>query len=375
MKVFFDTNVFYGNWFASNVNFKLLFYFLNNEDHSLLLSELVVQEVNNIRDRELKQFQAEFSALIKKGNKLSQKLDDISIICEGIETYDLTKILKSKVDSIAYISYETIPQRKVVDRAISNVKPFSNQEKGYRDTLIWLSFLEYLKVNNIEGEVAFITNNKSDFFRNTETSLEFDKDLAKDIEEYGIKANIKPYLNIYAFVTANVDKASNLFDRRNLLDDIEDTLIEETKAFLDGMSNYELSLLLDSNVFSEKLTSVIRKNSEVYEGLEDSEIKEVKLLPGKSVYISSYFEMRTVTLIVTIENVEFKQHVDEIEAIDALYNIDLNDDYVELSFGIRPSIHCSFEYETEQEYASNFSIEHLANAARPKKYKKQLYRD
>jgi galactose mutarotase-like enzyme len=61
----------------------------------------------------------------------------------------------------------------VVKRAIKLVKPFTGQEKGYRDTLIWLSFLSYLKDNDIEGDVAFITNNKHDFFEVKEkTDLE-----------------------------------------------------------------------------------------------------------------------------------------------------------------------------------------------------------
>ena len=49
MKVFLDTNVFHNDWFMNNANFKSLFHFLNNEVHELILSKLVVQEVENNR--------------------------------------------------------------------------------------------------------------------------------------------------------------------------------------------------------------------------------------------------------------------------------------------------------------------------------------
>jgi len=73
MKIFLDTNVFYKNWFADNPNFKLLFYFLNNKKFELLLSDLVVQETNNIRTREVHEVRSEIDRLIKKGNKLNLK--------------------------------------------------------------------------------------------------------------------------------------------------------------------------------------------------------------------------------------------------------------------------------------------------------------
>lgn len=359
MKVFLDTNIFCKNWFVSNVNFSLLFFYLNNEKHDFLLSDLVVQETNNIRERELKEIQTELKRQVNKANKLNSKNLTFNIDELGIQKYDLSDVLKHKVDWVENINYEGIPHSKVVERAIKQIKPFTGQEKGYRDTLIWLSFLTYLKDKNIEGDVAFITNNKHDFFENKGKTLSFNDDLVKDIQEYGIKANIKPYTNIYDFVNENVDKISHSFDRYEIIDDLEDFLIEETESYLNSMSNNDLTDLLRTKVFSDKLTSVIQIESDIFEGLEDPEVKSVKRLSGNSVYISSYFEMRRVDLIVTIDLIEYKQHADEIEAIKALYNVEIDDDYVNLSFILRTCIDGSLEYDTQDKLASNLSIDYI----------------
>ncbi len=60
----------------------------------------------------------------------------------------------------------------VLDRVFKKVPPFSPadgaSDKGFKDTLIWLSLLEYFKSNG-ENEVVFITNDKG--FRNNSDVL------------------------------------------------------------------------------------------------------------------------------------------------------------------------------------------------------------
>ncbi len=53
MKISINTKVFFNNWLMHSANFKYLFHFLNNDEHSLIISEMVIQGVENIREREL----------------------------------------------------------------------------------------------------------------------------------------------------------------------------------------------------------------------------------------------------------------------------------------------------------------------------------
>mgnify|MGYP001942283240 CR=1 FL=1 len=360
MKVFLDTNAFYNNWFVDNANFKLLFHYLNNEELDLLLSKLVAQEVNNIRERELLETTTEIDRLINRVNKLNKQDVDFSIESMGITQYDVQSILKNKVNCIENISYDEVPHKQVVERALKLIKPFTGEEKGYRDTLIWLSFLSYLKAQNVEGEIAFITNNKHDFFEKKNKVLSFNDDLQKDIDEIGITATIKPYLNIFDFIKENVDKIEHAFNREEILDDLEDFLIEETESYLKNMKNNDISDLLGTQVFSDKLTDVIEIVPDIFEGLEDPDVHYVSRLPEKSVYISCFYEMRRVDLVVTIDLIEFKQHVDEIESIKSIYNIEIDGDVVKLSFIFRLYIDASLEYDTESELGSSLTIEQIS---------------
>ncbi|GAC11997.1 PIN domain-containing protein [Paraglaciecola chathamensis] len=360
MKVFLDTNALYNNWFVDNANFKLLFHYLNNEEFDLLLSNLVAQEVNNIRERELVETTTEIDRLINRVNKLNKRDVDFSIESLGIARYDVQSILKNKVNCIENISYDEVPHRQVVERALKLVKPFTGEEKGYRDTLIWLSFLRYLKAHNVEGEIAFITNNKHDFFEKKNKLLSFNDDLQKDIDETGITATVKPYLNIFDFIKENVDKIEHAFNREEILDDLEDFLIEETESYLKNMKNNDISDLLGTQVFSDKLTDVIEIVPDIFEGVEDHEVHYVSRLPEKSVYISCFYEMRRVDLVVTIDLIEFKQHVDEIESIKSIYNIEIDGDVVKLSFIFRLYIDASLEYDTESELGSSLTIEQIS---------------
>ncbi len=53
MLIFIDTNIFFRNWKLKNADFSFLFNFITNENGVLLLSELVVSEIESIRNREL----------------------------------------------------------------------------------------------------------------------------------------------------------------------------------------------------------------------------------------------------------------------------------------------------------------------------------
>lgn len=356
MNVFLDTNVFYNNWFVSNANFKLLFYYLNNENKDLLLSEVVNEEVNNIRGRELILINSEIDRLIKKRNKLCSKPLDETTIGGEKKPYDIKKILKERVNFFEIIGYENVSHLQVVKRALNSIKPFAGQEKGYRDTLIWLSFLLYLKNKDRNENVAFITNNKNDFFTKKNGKLAFNDDLQKDIDELSLNATIVPYLNIYDFVSENIDRLEHAFDREAILDEQEDFLIDNTEGYLNLLNNNDLTKLLNTKVFSDKLTSVIGIESEVFEGLEDPDIKSVKSLSDTNVYIDCYYEMRRVNLFVTVETIEYKQHASEIDSINTLWNVEIDGDYVELSFLLRTAIDASFKFDTKLELASDLSI-------------------
>jgi hypothetical protein len=321
----------------------------------------VVKEVENIRNRELEESLSEIERLVKKMEKLNPKKLKFSSADLGVDVYDLNETLSNKVDWINSINFENISQTVVVNRALKSIKPFTGQEKGYRDTLIWLSFLEYLKEKEIKGEVIFITNNKSDFFEIKNKVIKFHPELQKDIEEYGIKANITPYLNLYDFVNDKIDKDDHAIDKLALINELDDFFMEETDDYLEGMKNSQLSELFSTNLFTDKLTDVLDINVVNWDGVEDPEIFSVSKLSGNDVYISCYYEMRGINMTVSIDEVEYNQHEDEIESLFSFVEVEIDkiNGIAKLVFGFRININASFIYDIKAECPRELSIEYF----------------
>jgi len=84
---------------------------------------------------------------------------------------------------IPYNQIESLFQQ-VLDRVYKKIPPFLSadnaSDKGFKDTLIWLSLLDYFKENG-EAEVVFVTNDKG-FLNNAEVlSQEFHEVTGKEI--------------------------------------------------------------------------------------------------------------------------------------------------------------------------------------------------
>ena len=151
------------------------------------------------------------------------KFDDSAIINQK---YDFKELVKKFIDysNITILDYSDVEQEEVVEKALYLKKPFQEEEKGYRDTMIWLSLLAFVKTNNIEEEVIFISSNKNDFFekkkildeKNDEVEvLNFD-----DIFENDLKIFKKNFNKFNKIVNENFEKISK-DKKENLTKEIE----------------------------------------------------------------------------------------------------------------------------------------------------------
>jgi hypothetical protein len=99
----------------------------------------------------------------------------------------------------------------VVDRALACKRPFLEGEKGYRDTLIWLSLLEHIKVTDSQDEIVFITANSKDFFESGSKDT-FHPDLITDIQALPTSISIKAFSSPAAFVESVINKHEHAID-------------------------------------------------------------------------------------------------------------------------------------------------------------------
>lgn len=360
MHVFLDTNIFFNNWFLTDVRFKLLSHYLNNENYSLLLSDLVVEEVNNKREQEVLAAVNELKKNLKQLNFLNSMKEEIPESVRELKPYNIRDILGLYIYDITDISYESIDQATVVNRALKSTKPFTSGEKGYRDTLIWLSFLKYIKDNNIEGDIAFITSNSTDFFRK-KGEVEFHPSLQEDIKNHDIKNRLIPFNSLHNFLEHSVDKIENSINKQEFLDDNESYLMDKTIEFVEQLSGVGLSEFLDPPSFHTKLPNIKEIQAEIFEGIEDPEIYSVHELSNDKVYVDSLFEMRGLTFNILIDINDYRSNADFVDNLYGLYNIELDSDkdIAILGFCGRVSIKAAVEYHLKDNNISDISIEEI----------------
>lgn len=153
------------------------------KDIEIYLSEVVFNEgLIELSER----IRAKFKELKKASEQLNILLDDLSI-----REYDDTFLdeqiknrfdLKIKENNIKIIpSVKIVDPTKLINRAVYYKPPFEKGDKGFKDTIIWLSVIEDSK-NSEEGlEYLFVTEDKVFITHKTILEEEFKKESKKHV--------------------------------------------------------------------------------------------------------------------------------------------------------------------------------------------------
>lgn len=356
MYIFIDTNVFYNNWFLKNADFKFLINFVENTDAVLLMSELVCEEVNNLHAREINAIVNNLENELRKSRKLTISNWDFDFSSLR-EKYDFKEVLSERTRLTKYFSYSEIRHEEVVKRAMSKIRPFQEEEKGYRDTLIWLSFLSFLKKNSITREVIFISNNKNDFFDGKRT--DFHEDLKRDIQGFNLRCKISPFDSLYSFVTSQVDKTKHEYTYLELsekyLHSIDEYLQDDAKHYLNQLSSEDFkNLLLNANESFPGIDFLIDHSFEIDEGVEDAEVLRYKIISKDLIYVNHTHNFRRCTLVLTIPTSSYELHRSVIDK--NYYEIVIQGDQTTFSAFARVYLEVSFNYNTNGEFIEGYNI-------------------
>lgn len=356
MQIFIDTNVFFGDWFVRNANLRYLFHFANNEQHELLISRLVVQEVENLRRREL----ASALGATKKALSALDRLYGSVLMAPPNEAsfspYDFLQILKEKVENLTILEYEGISHSVVVDRALACKRPFLEGEKGYRDTLIWLSLLEHVKLNASHDEIAFITANTTDFFGSGSEDT-FHSDLIADIGTLPGPVSINPFSSLAAFVDSTIDKHEHAIDHSKAEELFGDYIEHEGIEYIASLNEVAVrrlqSFLLSGTSTFANASGIA---AEVLEGVEDLTILSTKELNHSEVYIVCQYNLRRVPITIFIPAHDYEQNLTAIEESNWFYETEVMGNTVMLRAVIRPYFTVSFIYNRQSGECNGFSV-------------------
>jgi len=368
MLVFIDSNQYIADYWLRSASFYYLLRFIKNEGHTLLLSRLVLQEVEN-----------KFSEHVAKARDEATKVAD-RLVQLGFAVHpDMTNLtpprlslehrLRNEVENLLVVEYDHIAHKDVVQRSLTRKKPFDAEgHNGYRDCLIWLSVMQFLAEHpNTGEEVAFISNNTSDFYRPvgkqakqnstadaTQPRFQFHDDLAADLP--GLSQILSPYESVAAFVESKVDKTQHAVDYDKRYELFEDFLEDEGLAVLrhlnQGVGPTILKSLLGNVAGS---LTVLDSDADVTEGMEDLDIRSAELVDGK-VYVSCTYNLRIVTADVFIPKTQVEEHRPELIAGPNVWEVEDLGETAAIRLSLRAYYEAAFTFDPKTEDCGGFSL-------------------
>lgn len=202
MNIAIDANIIRSDFLFRSTEYHGLFDYLNKTKSQIVLPKVVLLEIEELHRQELEKRVSEINRNVKNLNlalpSAKAKIPAITIdINNENEAYiDFVKsFLKIQDSDILPIDNSLLPE--VLDRATKKVKPFSEKDRGFRDTLIWLTIKEFVIRNNAK-QISFITNNVNDFC-DPKNPADLAPNLKQECENQGVEifiyASVKDFIN------------------------------------------------------------------------------------------------------------------------------------------------------------------------------------
>lgn len=374
MNVFIDSNQFIADFRLESAPLRYLFHYLNNSDHKLLVSKLVIEEVEN---KHRAQVQEALADAVRLGEKMTRLGFSTEPEAEALiePRLDLAAELQARVNDLDIIDYAEVPHDEVVRRALSRRKPFDLEGKdGYRDSLIWLSLLRHIERTGLYGdEVAFISDNRADFYDQTSpkerqqredsgsnsksNSAIFHEHLLGDIKNFGCA--LLPFTSVTAFVNTKVDKSKHEIDISKCYDLFESFLEEEGLGALGRLEVDHGGLVLGSVLgLPANALTILSSDAETTEGLEDLDIELAEPVDGE-VFISCTYNIRGVSVDLHVPTGQFEEFRARIERCQSVWDVSRLGATTAIRLLLRPYFDATFRFKPKSGDCTGYSVSDL----------------
>ncbi len=359
MIIFIDTNIFFNNWYLENANFKYLFNYLENTNSKLAISEIVCEEVDGKFKSEFSKIKNQYEDSFKRLNTFLQEKTFSTPNTFNID-YSFKKEVINSTDNTLFVNYNNISNEVLVNRAINRTRPFKDEDKGFRDTLIWLSFIQFLDQETVDDRIAFISNNPTDFYDNSKTGLH--PDLLDDIKKMGLENEFNIYHSIKEFIDKEVDKEHNKYSPNQILEDFiyesENQIEDEISHFINFLPASESqSFLRNSEGELSTIPHITGFDFVIIEGTEDPELLNWAITNDSDLYIELYLNLRRVEFRFSIPITVYTNRKKYFD--NSFFNIEEDEDVVTLSIIKRPHLNISFNFKVDEKLVANTVINSL----------------
>lgn len=169
MNVFLDTTVLYNDpYFRSHSN-RLLLEKSKKYTFKLYISVIVIKELRKQLERRVEKFNKQIKDAIKSisGNCLDLKhynFDEI-LVDKELKFFDEFYNNITKNEDVIIVDYEDKEQEileRILEKAINKQKPFKENGEGFKDALIWESYILYASYRDMKNCIL-ISDNVRDF--------------------------------------------------------------------------------------------------------------------------------------------------------------------------------------------------------------------
>lgn len=168
MHVFLDTNLFFNDTFWNNDYLKALLNKAKKREIKLFISKVVYEELKYHVINDYEDNIKRIGDLSKKLHFFNMENSDLDNLIKSFDAVDMSNLFESfysflesnRYLSILHYSENLVP--RIVNQSLNDKIPFQKNKDGVRDYIIWLTYFDYVKKNNIK-EAIFVTKNANDF--------------------------------------------------------------------------------------------------------------------------------------------------------------------------------------------------------------------
>ncbi|MGF6901889.1 PIN domain-containing protein [Paraburkholderia sp. GAS348] len=345
MYIILDSNIFFNNWYLRSAEFERLVHHANSVAATLVVSQVVVDEVSAKFEEHASNFRADEKKLKDACARLTFAPFDWPEITAP-DSYDFVQILRSRFQDVAVASYDHVGHQRLVDKAIRKEMPFQSNEKGYRDALMWLTLLAFIKGSNSDRYVVFINENKNDFFEKGGDRLRLHHHLQADWDTEKLDNELFLYNKLSDFNDVQMQPAGHDIDLVAFIeqhaDTIETAVSLDIGDYLEGDGTRKFLTMLC-------LSGLVTQNSdwEVIEGIEDFTVVQCQHISPTLSYVGVRFNLRIVSVSLKVAADVYRAQKHEIDA--TFQTVTPDGDFVDMSMWVRCYFEASLLYDARNE--------------------------
>jgi len=180
MNIFMDTSVLFTDPFTTNREIAMLINLAKLKKVNLFVSEIVCFELAKNINQNQKRIKKEINKILSDFNKISlNKIKTPIINISDTMLDDIKNNFISNNIQIIECDYNIITKKTLI-KYLGNKKPFDIGKDSFKDSLIWLTYVEYLKKNRLKDNY-FISANTKDFA--DKKTLTLHNDLINDCDK------------------------------------------------------------------------------------------------------------------------------------------------------------------------------------------------